>query len=189
MLVNNEVSIRLGDDLMTLFHLGYISEDLAKVLILTHSGDISDNYEVRRRGGASFYDPLDIRRNDRRFKEHIDLLKIARVEAGSIEIVLAGATLLSSIVVPLVVMRAQQIAIHDEITLEVRCSHPLVQPLLDRYTAGEFGNGPDALNTLFESLKTAGIDVSPRTADVFVITSIVERYANRIAKTVKVRRS
>ena len=188
MIDKHEVVIRFGDQLMNLYHLGYVSEDLAKVLVLAHSAREIRLGAVENFGSAVFRDPYDVGRNDPRFQGFLELLRIEKVRSGSIEIVLASASLLSSIVVPLVILRAQQTAGRGELTLDVRSNHPLINPLLQRYSAGDFGRGPEAMNRLFSDLARAGVDVSPISNDVFVIDSIVQRYSRRIASVIKMKR-
>ncbi|UHQ24975.1 hypothetical protein LVB77_10005 [Lysobacter sp. 5GHs7-4] len=181
----DEVSVIIGSEYMTLYHLGYLSEDIGKALVLAQAAHESD---LTTNGPVSRFDPLDsleMFRNDPRFVEHMGLLRIERVRPGSIEIVIAAASLLAAVVVPVLLQRVQQRGAQG-VTFEVRSSHPMVAVMLERYRNGEYGQWPESLQVLCSNLERVGVDMSARSPNAYVLVSVIDRYAVKIARIMQV---
>ncbi len=180
---SDEVVIRLGNELMTLYHLGYISEDIAKALALAHD----DSVPLTDYRGSVFgpRDGLELFRNDARLVENLGLLRLKRVDSGSIELVLAGATLLATIFVPILIFKVQAKA-GTAITFEVRCKTPGVMALINRLADGGYGSGPQSIQHLLDDLRRRGVNISVTSEHVYKLEAIADRYASKIARVTRV---
>lgn len=180
----DEVVVHISDKYMTLYHLGYLSEDMAKVLVLAHSPHDLSLDRLRPSPPFGQSNSLDMYRSDPRFFEYMHLLRIERVDRGSIELAIAAGSLISSVVIPILLYRAQQQG-SEGVTFEVRSSHPMVGVMLNRFQNGEYGSWPSSLHALFADLQRVGVDVSVQDRDVYVLASTVDRYAMRIARVLR----
>jgi hypothetical protein len=181
----NELRIYFGGKLANLYDVGYLSVDLYQLIAfgeLIEQGDdaaIESWFGEKARPFNRYASVLEKSRESSR---------IQRAREGSLELVIAVGSLLSSIIVPLVVMYLQrgadQRAPQQEANFEVSVNDPRLQHILTMYGQGQFGQGAAGLERLFRELRERGYDVRLRGRDAYVIDDVLRRYSKRIVRTV-----
>lgn len=182
----NGLDIRLDSTTLSLYKLGWISADLSQILDFGQLFE-SQDYEKADR----FFGP-----GARPFNRFTELSQpqnppqIASIREGSIVILIAGATLVSSIVMPLVAIAVQN---HldsqaESSTFQISPKDKKLKQILDTYEAGTFGRGKEGLNTLFAILSQRGYDISVNGENIYLIESTIERYTGRIVRTISKNR-
>lgn len=182
---SRQIVIKFGTEISTTYHLGYVLEDITKLVVLANSLRPGDFHAPMNRS-SFLYSPLNLRRNDPRIGPLLDALRIERAQSGCIELFMDAANLAAAVVVPLVIMLVAQR--DKELTFEVRCTHAGLDGLLRRYASGDFGGGQDGLNHLFIHLAQMGLDVKASGMETFVINALVESYTAKIGRVLKIRR-
>jgi ABC-type tungstate transport system substrate-binding protein len=84
---------------------------------------------------------------------------IKEARGGSLELIVASASFISSVVVPLVVMYIQKRLDNQNpgsISFEVSVKDSRVQKLLTMFADGHFGQGAQAVDRLFKELQARG---------------------------------
>lgn len=71
------------------------------------------------------------------------------------------------------------------VTFEVTPDDQILKQLLDDFQKGNLGRGTEGLNTLFYLLEQRNYNVRVLADNVFLIDRAVDRYARRIARTIR----
>jgi hypothetical protein len=178
------VSVRFGSEIANLHDLGYIATDLHQIVAfadLLAEGHVSEVQKYFGEDARPFNRYLGI---IGRYREHSEIVDAHK---GSVELVLSGLSLLASLVMPLVAIevrrRVEQAG--KSVSFEVSPDDPVLRRVLDAHANGDFGSGQPGLETLFAVLKSRGYRVEIRGEDLYAIEHVVDRYAQRIVRTVQ----
>ena len=178
------LSVRFGDEIANLHDLGYITTDLYHLVAfadLMTEGRTTEAEKYFGEDARPFNRYLGIMGESRGHAEIIDARK------GSVELLLSGLGLLASLVMPLVAIEVRRRVERSGKTVSFQISpdDPGLTRLLDAYADGEFGTGQPALEMLFAVLRSRGYSLELRGEDVYAIEHVVDRYAQRIVRTVE----
>ena len=180
-----ELRIYFGGEIANLYDVGYLSTDIYQLIAFSELIDQRKDADVTRWFGEKA-------RPFNRYATVLDKYRrssdIKEARGGSLELIVATASLVSSIVVPLVVVYIQKQLDGQNtgsINFEVSVKDPRVQQLLTMFAAGHFGQGARALDQLFQELQSRGYNVSLRSNDAYVIHSTLEKYSQRMVRTIE----
>lgn len=180
--MTERVEIYFGGDLVHLYEVGYLTTDLYQ--LNTFGGLIEERNE---RILDKFFGekPVPINRFAGIRPKEVPRSEIVEVKPGSITLI-AGATLASSIIMPLVAIYVKKwYERRDQVVqFEISPQDPVLRQLLDMYDQGQFGFDDDSLRTLFRNLQNRGYDVRILTDNSYRIENVVKRYAGRMVKTI-----
>ena len=182
-----EIRLYFGCELANLYELGWISSDLSQLMEfskLLEDGNSrrANKYFGKQARGFNRYFSITEEREKR--PEIIDIRK------GSIELVIAGATLAASIIMPLVAIAVKRYfdAKDETMTFELSPKDPALKRMIDAYEKGDFGQGIEGLTMLVELLGQKNYSVTIKAKDVYLIEHVIEKYSQRIIKTIKKNR-
>lgn len=115
-----------------------------------------------------------------------DRITISKVNQGSIEIVFAGLSLISTIIVPFVIYNMQNNYNQNNKRLyfEFDCDDDKVKDLLYRFKRGDFGKPNDQYDFLFSILAKHGYDVSMKNENCILIQKELTKISSRMIKTI-----
>ena len=179
----NDITIYFGDNLANLFDVGYISTDINQLISFTtllEEDNIEDinKYFINNKFGLTRYSKI---------LAHEKKARISDVKKGSVELYIAGAGLLASIIMPIVAIKVQQYfnERNETVQFQINAQDQNVQRLLRRYEAGDFGRGQEGLDRLFRNLQYANYDVQIQNNNIYLIEQITNKYSQRIVRTIK----
>lgn len=182
--MESQLRIYFGSELSNLYAVGFLSTDLHKLIALSEVMHQQDGAPAGE-DVAGWFNYTN--RYTRALEQHSSNSKIKRARNGSLELIIAGMALVSSIVVPIAVAKAQNKLQRDGLSVQFEVS-PMDKVLdrhIKRYARGEYGSGVDGLNNLFGTLSGLGYDVSGASENVYQIQRAVNVCAKRIVKTVR----
>jgi hypothetical protein len=183
-MAQHKIRILLGGELANLYELGWISADLSQLVEFSQllEGEKSERAErffgEKARPFNRFANISDIR--ERR-------PEIVEVKKGSIELTLAGVGIAAAIIMPLVQVAVQRrlTAANEAVHFEVSPQDQTLKQMLDDYQSGQLGHGTDGLGTLFYLLERRTYDVRVLAENVYLINHTIERYSQRIVRTIR----
>ncbi|MCR9537260.1 hypothetical protein [Vibrio alginolyticus] len=183
----NEVRIYFGGDLTNLYEIGWLSSDLSQVIDFSELLELEDFERTEKFFGEKarpFNRFTKVVNRPHKRPEIIDVRK------GSVELVLGGVTVAAAILMPLVQIYAQRYfeQQNEEVSFEVSPQDKSLKRILDAYARGEFGRGSEGLSALFSLLEIRNYDVRVLSQNVYLVEHVVERYAQRIVRTIKKNR-
>ena len=182
--MDEQVKIYFGGKLANLYELGWIAADLSQVidfseLIEVGSKERAEKFFGEKSRPFNRYAAISARKEKRP--------EIVEVNKGSIELIIAGATLAAAIIMPLV-----QIAVSryfeekDEmVTFEISPQDRVLKGILRSYENGDFGSGHEGLQELMYQLAQHNYSTSFLSDNVYLIEHVIEKYSQRIIKTIK----
>lgn len=181
---DNEVRIYFGGDLANLYELGWISADLSQLV------DFSELIEQGDRGRAEKF----FGEKSRPFNRYVSLTEkrrkrpeIVDVRKGSVELLIAGASIATAVLMPLVQIAVQRhfASLDEEITFEISPQDIALQRIMKAYERGKFGNGSEALELLFSILQERNYNVTVLAQNIYLVEHVIDKYAQRMIKTIK----
>lgn len=179
-----ELRIYFGDDVANLYDVGYLSTDIYQLIAFAELVDRKQDKDIERWFG-------DEARPFNRYATVLDKYRqssgIREAKGGSLELVVAVSSLISSIVVPLVVVYVQRQLDGQNsrtISFEISVKDGRLQQLITMFAEGHFGQGPRAIEGLFQALRDRGYNVTLRASDAYVIDDTLHRYSRRMVKTI-----
>jgi hypothetical protein len=178
-----ELRIYFGGDIANLYDVGYLSTDIYQLIAFSELIDQKQDNEIRRWFGEK---PRPFNRYASVLDKYRRSSDIREAKGGSLELVVAVASLVSNIVVPLVALYVQQQ--QDEkhppmVSFEISVRDVRLQQVLNMFSEGYFGQGPQAIEALFQALRDRGYNVVLRANDAYVIHDTLKRYAQRMIRT------
>jgi hypothetical protein len=186
-MIENEVKIYFGGDLTNLYELGWLSSDLSQLVDFAELLE-SENLERTEKFFGEKARPFN------RYVKIVDQPhkrpEIVDVRKGSVELVMAGCSVAATVIMGLV-----QIAVHrhftnkdEEISFEISTQDANLQRIMNAYANKDFGTGSEGLTTLMSILQQRNYSVSTLAQNTFLIEHVVEKYSQRMIKTVKKNR-
>jgi len=184
---NHSLTVYFGEDYANLYTIGYVSSDIFQLLIFCELLQKGDKETVRKLYSRDSYRPYGFNRYNRVFKDNIKISKISDVKKGSVELIIAEATLAAAIIIPIVVVFLQNFMNqrNQRLTFNVNPNDIRLHNLINLYELGHFGNGREGLNEFFRELVRNGYNVQALGQDVYTIEYIANLYARRIARTLR----
>lgn len=178
-----DIKIYFGTEMANLYDLGYITTDLYQIFAFSDLLEQKESEKVEKYFGEK----------SKPFNRYLTVLdkykkdsSIVDVKKGSIELLLANAPLIAAVVMPLVAIKVQSYFAEKgrQIQFELSPADPALKRIMDSYEAGDFGDGRDGLDTLFSVLQQRNYSVSLTGQDAYSIEHVVDKYAQRIVKTI-----
>lgn len=181
---DQEIKLYFGGDLANLYELGWISIDLSQILEFAElvEGDEYDRAEKYFGENARpFNRYVSLTEGRRKRPEIVDVRK------GSIELVIAGASVAAAIIMPLVQVAVQRyFAERNEVVdFEFSPQDQGLKKIMEAYERGDYGRGVDGLNALMSVLQQRNYNVSALANNTYLVEHVVEKYAQRIVRTIK----
>lgn len=179
-----KLRIYFGTALANLYTVGYLSTDIHKLIAFSEAvqreDELPDGQNV-----SNWFNYTN--RYTRVLEEHAKNSKISRARNGSLELLLAGMGIATSIVVPIAVARAQNTLSKADlrINFEVSPTDKVLDRHVKRYARGDYGKGVDGLNNLFGTLSGLGYDVCAVSDNTYQLNRAIDVCAKRIVKTVR----
>jgi hypothetical protein len=174
--------LRFKDGLLNLHDVGYFSVDIYQLIAFSEALAAGDVAEAERWFGEK----------SRPFNRFASVLEryarksnVTDARRGSIELEIAVASLAATIVVPLVQVYVQRAIGNRDINFEIGVDDQVVRRAIDAYAAGAFGQGPRALEGLYEHLRQRERDVKLIGDNSLLIDGVLTRYAKRMIRTIK----
>lgn len=185
--MNDDIKIYFGGELSNLFELGYISTDIHQLIAFSELIEKEDSTQIQKYFGEK---PAPINRYVKISKESKRKSKISEVKQGSIELTLTDIGVLAGIVMPIVAIKVQQYfnQRNETVQFQISAQDQNLRRIIEGYERGDFGNGEEALSRLFRNLEYANYDVQINNNDIYLVEHVVEKYAQRIIKTIKKNR-
>jgi len=180
---DQEIRLYFGGELANLYELGWISTDLSQLI------EFAELVESGKRERAEKF----FGEKARPFNRYVALTEkrekrpeIVDVKKGSIELIIAGTSVAAAVIMPLVQIAVQRhFAAKDEtVTFELSPQDQGLRRVMDAYERGDFGQGIDGLNMLMSVLQQRNYNVSVLANNVYLIEHVVEKYSQRIIKTI-----
>ena len=180
---DQEISIYFGGELANLYELGWISTDMSQLIAfseLVETGNIerAEKYFGEKSRPFNRYVSITEKREKRP--------EIVEVKKGSVELIIAGATLAAAVIMPLVQIAVQRhyAAKSEAVTFQLSAQDQGLRRVIDAYECGDLGQGRDGLEMLMSVLQQRNYDVSVLANNIYLIEHVVERYSQRIIKTI-----
>ncbi len=181
---NHKIRIYFGSELANLYELGWISTDLSQLIAfseLVESGeqDRAEKFFGEKSRPFNRYTALTKNREQRP--------KIVEVQNGSIELVIAGASIAAAVIMPLVRISVTRYfdRLDETITFELSPEDKGLQKIMAAYEKGDFGKDREGLEVLMSVLKERKYNVDVLASNVYLIEHVVEKYSQRIIRTIK----
>jgi phenylpropionate dioxygenase-like ring-hydroxylating dioxygenase large terminal subunit len=113
--------------------------------------------------------------------------KIVEVQNGSIELVIAGASIAVAVIMPLVRISVTRYfeRLDETITFELSPEDKALNKIMTAYENGDFGKDREGLEVLMSVLRKRKYNVDVLANNIFLIEHVVEKYSQRIIKTIK----
>ncbi len=113
--------------------------------------------------------------------------KIVEVQNGSIELVIAGASIAAAVIMPLVRISVTRYfdRLDETITFELSPEDEGLRKIMAAYEKGDFGKDREGLEVLMSVLKERKYNVDVLASNVYLIEHVVEKYSQRIIRTIK----
>ncbi|TVX95188.1 hypothetical protein [Cohnella terricola] len=178
----------LGEN--SLYDLGYLSIDIYHLIVFSELLERRDSEGIDMVYNSSrVKSRFPLTREDNVLKNFRNKAIIKSVRNGSIELTIAGLSLISSIIVPFIIYKLQKRDLRSDqnYLFEVNANDRDLNHIIDSFRDGYYGRGPSSINWLFDILSRNGYDISFGGTDQFVIRKVLERYENRIIKIVEKR--
>lgn len=178
-----EIRLYFGGELANLYELGWISTDLSQLM------EFAELVESGNRQRAEKY----FGEKARPFNRYVSLTEkrekrpeIVDVKKGLIELVIAGTSVAAAVIMPLVQIAVQRyFAAKDEtVTFELSPQDKGLRSVMVAYERGDFGQGVNGLNMLMSVLQQRNYNVNVLANNVFLIEHVVDKYSQRIIKTI-----
>ncbi len=178
------MKIYFDSKLSNLYDLGYLTTDLHQVLSYSELISIQSLENAEKYFGE---DARPLNRYAKPLKSHRLSSEIRGVERGSLVLWIAGAGLVSSIVMPIVAIKVRHALEKKGMTIkfEVSPEDQNLQKHLQSYENGNFGTGERGLKNFFETLSKINYSVGITTEDVYSIEHVTNKYAQRMVKTIE----
>jgi len=181
----DEIKIYFGDDLANLFDVGYISTDIHQLISFTsllEDNNIEDinKYFLENKYGLTRYSKV-------LSQEKMKKSRISDVKKGSVELIIAGVSLVSSIVMPIVAIKVSKYfeRRNEQVNFNIKVNDTRLQRLLDDYEQGYYGDGENGLQSIIRLISHAGYNIDIISDNTYTVEHIVEKYTKRIVKTIK----
>lgn len=181
----NKMRIYFGDDLANLFDVGYISTDIHQIIsftLLLEENNIEDinKYFLHNKFGLTRYSKV-------LSQEKMKKSRISDVKKGSVELVIDSANLVSSILVPIVVIKVNKYFEQraEVVNFNIKVDDIRLQQLLDNYEQGYFGDGDRGLQSIINLISDAGYSIDIISNNTYTVEDMLNMYTKRIVKTIK----
>lgn len=183
--MDQQISLCLGGELANLHGLGWIATDLNQLIELSDLLESGQHETARHFFGAEARPFNRYKRfagTPRRRPSQLNLR-----DDGSLELVISELGVAAAILVPLVQSAvAQQFNGADEpVGFRLTPKDPGLKRVMQAYDRGDFGEGSDGLNTLAFVLEELSYEVPYLVTSAPVIEHAVNKYARRIARTIR----
>lgn len=181
----NEIKIYFGDDLANLFDVGYISTDIHQIISFTsllEENNIEDinKYFLHNKYGLTRYSKV-------LSQEKMKKSRISDVKKGSIELVIASASLASSILMPIIAIKVNKYFEQraEVVNFNIKVNDVRLQQLLDNYEQGYFGDGDRGLQNIIDLISNAGYNIDIISNNTYTVEDMLDKYTKKIVKTIK----
>ena len=173
--------IYFGTELANLYDVGYLTTDLYQLFTVSELLEQPDR-ELTERWFGEKARPFN------RYAGVLDKFRrsseIREAKKGPLELTVAVGSLLTSIIVPLAVIYVQRSLGPRQVAFEVSVDDPNIEQALRAYADGTFGTGQEGLEMLFAALRQLNYNVNLQAQDAYVINDVLNRYAQRMVKTI-----
>ena len=179
-----EVEVYFGNELARLYEIGYITTDLYQLAALSDLIESDRGEKIDQFFGPK---PAPINRFSNLTNKERTRSEIIHVREGSVELVVAVAGVTAAVLMPLVSIEVNRRLRRQGINVEfeISPSDQNLKRILAAYEDRVFGGGNDGLELLFAILRERGYNVTIAGPNQYRIQHAVNRYANRIVKTIK----
>jgi hypothetical protein len=184
-----QLRVYFGSAICNLYAVGFLSTDIHKLIAFSEAiqqrnavpGELAETSE----DADSWFNHTN--RYARVLSQYSASSKIQRARNGSLELLIGGMSLVSSIVVPIALARAQNKLQKDGLSMQfdVSPTDKVLDRHIKRYARGDYGAGAEGLNNLFDTLSALGYDVSGISGNMYRIQRALSTCTKRIVKTVR----
>ena len=181
---NFKIRIYFGSELANLYELGWISTDLSQLiefseLVKTGQQDRAEKFFGEKSRPFNRYTALTKKREKRP--------EIVDVQNGSIEMVIAGASVAVAVIMPLVQIAVQRYfaKLDETITFEISPQDKALSKIMNAYEKGDFGEDSEGLKVLMSVLQVRNYNVDVLANNIYLIEHVVDKYSQRIIRTIK----
>lgn len=182
---NIEMTVKFdfGNENNSLFDLGYIAIDLYHLIVFSELLENNGDKEIE----SLFLNKnnlYSITRESTLLKKYRDRAIVKSVRNGSIELVIAGVSVVAPIIASYIIYKKQKKDLEEShrYYFEISTNDEELNKLLNDFKAGYYGKGIDSLQWLLDSLSNRGYDITMNGNNAFVIKRVVERYERRMVK-------
>ena len=184
----NGIKLYFGKELANLYELGWISTDLSRLIEFS---ELIESGRIER--AEKFYGE-----KARPFNRYVSPAgkkgtrpEIVDARRGSLELILAEVGVAAAIIMPLVGIAVQRyFAERDEaVSFQLSPEDPGLRRVMQAYENGEFGTSDEGLQTLIAILQQRNYNVTYLHQNAYLVEHVVEKYSQRIVKTIKKNRS
>lgn len=185
---NQSLSIYFGEGSANLYSIGYISTDIFRILVFSEFIRKRDETEIELYFGDKWGFSRPFYRTARISREHINFSTISDVKKGSVELIIDGVSLATTIIMNIVNIYLQDILNNrnQRLTFNLKAGDSKLQNIFEEFKNGDFGRGDNGLNNLFEELRKNNYDVEAIEQYVFKIVKVSKRSAQKMAMVLRV---
>lgn len=183
--MDQHVSLCLGGDLANLHSLGWIATDIHRLIEFSDLLESGDQEPLERYFGPQA-------RPANRYKSltangHRPLNDISLQDDGSLTLNIPNLSVAGAIIMPLVQTAVTRLLIKTDSLLDFRLTpaDPGLKRVMQAFERGDFGNGRDGLFTLAFVLRELKYKVDFLDHNAALVEHSVDRYATRIARTIR----
>lgn len=175
--------IKIDIEGLSIYDLAYLSVDITHLLVFCRLLDERNNDLLEE----NFYNTkaFGLTRSSRVLKEYSKNLEIIDIRKGCIEIVIAGAGVSASILMPFIMNKIKKNNKKYRFLVDFEDSD--LQGLLDNFESiKEKGEDDESLKWLMEMLNHRGkynLEICPD--NIYKIENVVNRYKNRMERIIK----
>lgn len=182
-----EIKIYFGGDLTNLYDIGWLSSDLSQ---LVDFADLLESGERERTEKFFGEKSRPFNRYTKIVSKSLKRPEVVDVRKGSVELVIAGCSLAAAVIMPLVQIAVQRhfTKIDEDISFQICPQDASLQRIMNAYANGDFGHGTQGLTTLMSILQQRNYNVTLLAQNVYLIEHVIEKYAQRMIKTIKKNR-
>ncbi len=179
------MQIKLDFKNNTLYELGYLATDINQLIVFCVLFENGNHEELEKIFvGTGNY---ALTRDTKVLKENRNSAEIKYIKDGSIVIGISVASLLATIIIPLIVHNVEKKINEKEnyYVFEIALEDERLSKLLEEFEKGSYGKEIESLQWLLNSLSRSGYNVSIKSKDIYVIHNIINKYEKKIIKMIK----
>jgi hypothetical protein len=184
-MMDQQVNLCLGGDLANLHSLGWIATDLHRLIELSDLLESGDQEPLERYFGPQA-------RPSNRYKSftangHRPLTDISLQDDGTLALNIPCLSVAGAIVMPLVQTAVLRLLEKSATPQEFRLTptDSSLKRVMQAFERGDFGSGSEGLNTLAFVLAELNYKVDFLASNAAIVEHSVDRYATRIARTIR----
>ena len=181
---NQQLKIYFGAGIANLYDVGYLATDIQQLITFSEMINESDIESIEKYFGERV---KGLNRYAKPLGKYGKSSEITDVRKGSLELIISGMAVAAAVIIPIAIAKVQH-KLHQEgleTTFEISPEDDNLRIHLNAYASGQYGEGIEALNFLFEVLSRLNYNTSVVAEHIYRIDHITDKYAGRMVKTIK----